>query len=415
MTARLASWDARPGRTILIGRAGAQAGLFAVTSASVLVLSDASFASLAVIANLVALAVVAPSGAFQQHLARAGLAHGGGRSGVRPVALLNASLTVIAALCATALVGATWWALLVVVGGAFLARAAWSVTVLAVQRRFGAAALTELGGGFAMVVLTIGLVVASAGPVWWGAAYAIGAGVALFVGRWWERRQPTADLRPPGFAELLRGAVPLLLIGVLAMAFNRADLFILERMAPSSETASYALAGRLVGPLLIALGSLNSSLYPLLLDASATPEDRRRLCHHYSRRLVIACALLVPVCVLGAWAAGLLSGRIGDLDIVAPVLLLSLAVVPYAATISWGYLLIAVGAERVWLLALTTGLVVDIVAVGLFAHDSAVACAVVWLVVQSLLWLGIRVMRAGTAWFDRSPQPLGSPVLGGAA
>jgi len=404
---RLAALDARPGRTILAGRAVAQAGLFAVAAAPVVVLSNVAFNQLTVVINVVALALVAPSGAFQQHLARVGVARDGVRTGLGFTLAVTLVLAAIATPAAMALTSAAWWVVLLVVGGVLAAVAGWTATVLAVRGRFGLAALVEAAGGLGMLGAAVVLLVIGAGLGWWAAVYALGGLIAVTIGLSSSRhafgRTTVGGAGRSSLATLVRGAIPLLVIGVLAMAYNRADLLILEQKAPVQETTAYALAGRVVGPLLIALGSLNNSLYPLLLEPDASAAQRQVLCRRYARRLVVVCLALVPLSVLAALVAGAVSQSVAELRIVGPVFVLALATVPFAATVPWGFFLSAIGAERVWMVALASCLTIDVIAVTWFAHDRALTCAIVWLVVQTLLWLGMRWVVASPRWRDRPP------------
>jgi O-antigen/teichoic acid export membrane protein len=192
------------------------------------------------------------------------------------------------------------------------------------------------------------------------------------------------------------------------MAYNRLDYLVLVRVALEVEAKAYAVAARLVGPVLIVLGSLNNSLYPQLLSVRGDEAAMRRLTRRYARRLTVGCILFVPLAVVAVIVLQHLSHAFERLDLVLPVLFLALAVVPFAGAVPLGYLLTAQTRERTWLLLLVVALIADVTAVAMFGR-SAVSCAVIWLVVQVGLWVAVELAVRRTvphqAGHAESPLP----------
>jgi O-antigen/teichoic acid export membrane protein len=378
---------------VFAGRAVSQAGIFVLSVAPVLVLATSAFNKFTVALTLSALFTIAPCLAFQQHLARVGLAHDGVRRGVWLTVLLGGVLAAVNALLGLALLGRSWWIVVVALGGLALGVSSWSATALAVRERFVSSAAVEASGGIAIVALTLILVAISSGVTWFAVVYVVGGVVAATVGRMLVGRTRPADgHHSPSAPKLVRGAVPLIVIGFLAMAYNRIDLLILNALGPENQTSAYAVSGRLVGPLLIALGSLNNSLYPQLLNRRDDPAAMRHLVGRYGSILSIISLAAVPCVTLIVLALGRISATIDDLDMVLPATLLALAVVPFALAVPYGFLLTATGDERWWMLVLAGGIGVDALAVATIAHTSATACALTWVLVQCGVLVAVRMV-----------------------
>ena len=185
---------------------------------------------------------------------------------------------------------------------------------------------------------------------------------------------------------VVRDARAMIAIGVLAMAFNRADYLVLAAVGSDLQAARYALAARVVGPVLIALGSLNNSLYVRQIHARDDPVALRQLTERASKRVGLLAIAVVPVSVFAVWVLGELSDALAARDLVAPTFVLALATVPYAFAIPYGFALNAQYRERTWLCILLVATIVDLVVVLIVGPRGAVPVALAWLAVQIGVW-----------------------------
>ena len=183
-------------------------------------------------------------------------------------------------------------------------------------------------------------------------------------------------------------------IGFVSIAFNRADYLVLTVVGTESEAARYAIATRIVGPVLIALGSLNNSLYVRQINLRDDSAAFVQLTRRTARRVGLLAMVVAPVALLAIVFMDYVSETFAARSLLLPALLLAVATIPYAFAISYGFALNAQGRERVWLMILSTATVVDLIAVGLVGHRGATATAALWLGTQFLVWVMVtRVWR----------------------
>lgn len=164
--------------------------------------------------------------------------------------------------------------------------------------------------------LKIALILSGAGVMaffWAALAESVLLAVALIVA--YARREP--DLfqwwpTVPRARQLMRGAWPLALSGAILMVQARIDQFMLAELAGDRELGYYSVALRLAEGLVFFSIILQSTLYPVLVQAHKTSrvEFQSHLMSFYRASFVLAMMVCVPVALLGPWLVHLLFGPV---------------------------------------------------------------------------------------------------------
>lgn len=377
----LARLGARPTSAVLAGRLVAQGGFFAFAVFPAFVLDDGAFNELTIAVTVVLLMVVAPVSALQLHLVRAEEAPAMVKQFVAASAALAVPLAIVAVALLQAFGGSSLGSALVAFGGIANVAVTAGSSCLARGGRFLASAATDASSGVLLGVTAFLLVLVDASSVVWALSYALAWVIAAAITMWYSFRAvstagaPRLDLR-------LSTAWPMVASGLLSQAFNRLDYLVLTVVAIEAESARYVLAARFVGPILIALGSLNNSLYVHQIER----RDRRDELVAVTNRVMVRTAAIalawVPLALLITLALNAASDSFAERSLIVPVALLSAAAVPFAVTIPWAFGLNAIGHERTWLAILGLATAGNVVSVALFATSGAVACAAIWLITQ---------------------------------
>jgi O-antigen/teichoic acid export membrane protein len=160
-----------------------------------------------------------------------------------------------------------------------------------------------------------------------------------------------------------------------------------------AEAARYAIATRVAGPVLIALGSLNNSLFVNQVAQGRDLSRIARITGPAARRLGAITVVITPLLVAGVLLLGMFSASIADRHLVVPTLLLLLACVPFAVAIPWGFAFNAVGEEPRWMQVLLFGIALNAVLVVAFGRWGATWTAAAWLVTQSAVLGATMVQR----------------------
>jgi O-antigen/teichoic acid export membrane protein len=380
-----------PGLTVLAGRAVAQAGFFAFTVGPALVLGDAEYNDLIVGVTVVMLAVIAPVAAFQQHLVRySGVVHNVRDARIKSLVLASvcAGIGTASALAFGTPIGVT---VLLAVGGLLSCIPSLIASLHALDGRFERSALADAGSGLLFVAAAVPLLITGAATIVWALAFAgvwAIAAIATSVGPLAVRSSGAGSSIGP-MRTVLLDARAMIAIGIVAMAFNRADYLALSVVGDASEVTRYAIATRVVGPILIALGSLNNSLYVQQIKVRDDPGALSAITRRTSRRVGTLAIIIVPFPVIAVLLLEGLSGTFASKSLVMPTLLLALATVPYAFAIPYGFALNATGHERSWLGIITVATVADLVAVLALGGGGASTTATLWLVTQACVWLAV--------------------------
>lgn len=390
--------------TVLLGRATAQAGFFAFAIGPSLVLSDPDYNDLIVGVTVVLLTVVAPVGAFQLHLARVPKILDQTRSALKKTLLLATSCSIGGFALISVLNGVSVTGALLVLGGVANIGPTFGSTIHALNEKFVVSALLDATSGILLTIATIVLVVVDAPLQAWATGYLgvwlVASGAATIGPLAISITQNAGSLG--GMVSVLRASAAMLSIGVVAMAFNRTDYLALTVVGTPDEAARYAIASRVVGPIYIALGSLNNSLYVRQIGARDDDGEIDRLTSTASRSVGLLALAFVPV-VAGAVAVlGVVSESFADRALVGPSVLLALATIPFAFAIPFGFGLAAKGRETKWLMVLLVATLVDLALVLAVTPHDAPTVAVLWLIVQ------IGVVIATRRVWNRSRAPASS-------
>jgi len=390
------------GLTVLAGRAVAQAGFFAFTIGPALVLGDVQYNDLIIGVTVMMLAVVAPVAAFQQHLIRYPDITRSVRSARSQSLVLAAGCAVIGTAIAIGFGTPASLTLFLALGGLVSCLPSLAASLHALEARFTRSAVCDAVSGVLFVAAVLPLLVTGASSTVWAATFAgvwMLAAAATSFGPLAITTSATESPLGP-MRQVLLDARAMIGIGVVAMAFNRADYLALSVVGVASQTTRYAIATRVVGPILIALGSLNNSLYVQQIKLRAESASLSALTERASRRVGTLAVLIVPVPVVGIAVLGLLSDTFASMSLILPTAILALATVPFAFAIPYGFGFNAIGRERTWLSIISVATVADLAAVLVIGHRGAVATASLWLITQLFVWLTVIQM-----W--RSPRAAG--------
>jgi O-antigen/teichoic acid export membrane protein len=370
--------DARPTAVVLVGRALSQLGLLIFIVLSSLTLTDGGFNALIVGITINAMLITAPCAALQMHFVRHDAPNLVGAS--RTIALLAVACAV-PALGLTFLIGGnhSWYPVLAA-GTVLTALPVYRTTQLAAESRFSESALLDSIFGLLLAAASA-IMLTTENPANWALAYAVASltYAVLIVFLFRIDRPPTGGERPRLWSSTW-AARALILLGIVSLAFNRIDYLVMTLVASDAEATRYALAGRVVGPVLLMLGSLNNSLYVRQIGL-AGPE-LRRLTSRVSRKMGLIALMLVPCIAIGIATIGLLVDGLGSRDLVGPSTLLALATVPFAFVVPYSFAMSARNLERIWLAILAVAVAIDAVAVAVVGSHGAVAVAAVWLAIQ---------------------------------
>lgn len=160
----------------------------------------------------------------------------------------------------------------------------------------------------------VALILGGAGvmPFFWAALAESALLAAALLLAYTRREQDLAQWRPSwGRArQLMSGAWPLALSGAILMVQARIDQFMLAELAGNRELGYYSVALRLAEGLVFFSIILQSTLYPVLVQARKVSfiEFHARLMSFYRASFVLALAVCVPVALLGPWLVQLLFG-----------------------------------------------------------------------------------------------------------
>lgn len=110
--------------------------------------------------------------------------------------------------------------------------------------------------------------------------------------------------------QLMSGAWPLALSGAILMVQARIDQFMLAELAGDRELGYYSVALRLAEGLVFFSIILQSTLYPVLVQArkASWGEFHAKLMSFYRASFVLALAVCLPVALFGPWLVNLLFG-----------------------------------------------------------------------------------------------------------
>jgi O-antigen/teichoic acid export membrane protein len=415
--ARLRGLRSDPVAVVLAGRLAAQFGVFLHVFVPLLVLGTDEANRLAFTATIAALAVIAPAVAVHMHFIRQDDRPDLARVGARVTVALGAVGTLAGGAVIAATVGLRSWAWIYLLGSVVAALVSWSASLLARRRRFVVSAAIEASSGVALSAAAVVGWWLFRTPWSWTLSYVVAwCAVALCAAVLVGRTPAGGDVDEVVSPELATPRVPaprgwrpaatMMAQGWVAMAFNRLDYLVLGSIGDPAQAVRYLAASRLVGPMLIALGSLNNSLYVRLIELRDRPAEALRVARRFGVRFAglagVAGALLTAAVAVASWRVD----SIGRLDVVVVVALLSVALVPYAAVIPVGFFLNAMGQERRWLLALALATLVDLVLVATFASSGATATALAWVATQATLFAIVAVVVRHGRGAPPHPTPL---------
>lgn len=386
-----------PGVRILGGRVVNQTGVLVALLAPSFTLADPAYADLLVAFTVTSIAVTAVLGSLQAALVRAGEGDPLFDRSVRVNATLGVVGVPLATLLTLAWLGSTSGPDVVLafaygLGALAAADIMLGASTLAASGHPTRSATVEaIAGGLLVATSVVLLVVDEARPWMWAVGFAAsmcGATAIRFTTGLHHR--PAAGAHPP-LVRLAWSAVSagrtFLAAGLVTAAFNRADFLVMSQVAEAAETSRYGIAVRFAGPLLVALGALNNSLYVRQVAVNhdvaavvATTVPTRRRVLRAAGAFIVGPLLLVVV-------ADLVLDDIARRELVLPVAILLVAGVVYAGSVPWGFALNATHHEAVWTTIVLAGLVVDLAAVVVVGDRGAVAVA--W------CWLGTQVVVAG--------------------
>ncbi len=383
-----------PAVIVLVGRAAAQAGIFCFTAGPSLVLSDSSYNELLIGITVMLLAVSAPVGAFQQHLIRTSSIRESSTDALAKSVALAVGCSFLGFGVLLLLTPIGMWMVFLVVASIASVVPPLGASLHALGGGYVRSAAIDAVSGVLLVCATIILVIVEASLAQFMSVYMVVwclAAVAAFVG---PIRFPLSNVRIPTarLADIARESWPMIAIGIMAMAFNRADYLVLTIVGSDAEASRYALASRLIGPILIALGSLNNSLYVRQINARDDTEVMRAITGNAARKVGFLAIAVAPMIVGAVALVGRVSESIGDRDLVPTTVLLVVAAIPYAYAIPYGFALNAAGRERTWLTILSVATFGDLLAVLVVGRHGASVTAAVWVVVQVLVCVAL--MRA---------------------
>jgi O-antigen/teichoic acid export membrane protein len=173
----------------------------------------------------------------------------------------------------------------------------------AAVQRMGGASAALIGQRLVTAVLAVAALVAGTGLVGLAAAYLAGSvvgTVAMVVAR--RRLGIRADLAgvsPATLRDLVRGTLPVGLLGLLAMALFRVDVVILEALRGDAEVAAYSAAYRLVETVLFIAWAMGRAVFPVMSAASEAAPVRRAA----EQAVAAVAAVYVPFAAVAALLA----------------------------------------------------------------------------------------------------------------
>ena len=159
-------------------------------------------------------------------------------------------------------------------------------------------------------------------------------------------RASLRDVHWTRIAPALRSSLAVGMIGLLVVFYESVDIIVLSKFSSTSDLAYYSAAQRLIWPLVMALSSVGSTLYPLA--ASFWPHDRSSFEHASQRALNLVLLLAVAAaCCTMASAESLMALLGKNLQPGSAALrILALLLVVKAVTATLGPVLYVVHAQR---------------------------------------------------------------------
>ena len=353
-----------------------------------LTLSNNAYNDLIIGVTIMLLAVIAPVGAFQQHLLRLETTPLAVADARRKSLVCSAFGGVVACVLTAVLTTPGWWLAGLTIGAIASSAPTLTASLHALTGSFRKSALLDATSGMFFVAITVPLVALHAAPGFWSVGFsAVWVTTAIISMTGPLAYRPIDHKQTVGrFLPVLRDARTLIAVGVAAAAFSRADYLALTMVANDSEAARYALASRVVGPVLIALGSLNNSLYVRQLQVRDDPGALRELTVRTSRRVGLLAVAVVPCSVAFVGLLGAASDSMEARQLLVPTFFLALATVPFAFALPFGFALHAQNRERVWLWILTAATFLNLLAILALGREGATAAAIVWLLTQVSVW-----------------------------
>lgn len=403
----------RPGFVIFAGRAVSQGGFLAFILGPALVLPDSEYSDLVVSSVVSLLVVVAPTIAFQLFLIRLASI----RTASRSALIRSLQLACIGALLGVALllllpIAADVWLLFMVGGGVLSVVPALASSLHAVDGNCGRSALVDAGSGVFFSIAAVGLVALSAPLVVWALGYALvwGLGCLISLVGPLSIRMTGSVTELGRIGPLLRRSSVLLTLGLVSMAFNRSDFLALSVVGTDTQAARYAVASRIVGPIMVAISSLNNSLYVRQLELRNSPAELKTITTKTAVVMATVALALVPLTLVTVRAIELVSDSFDSRDLLKPAILLALASVPYAFASPFGYALIARGLEARWLAILMLATIADLIAVLLLGGFGATIVSLLWVATQmGVLLLVLLVFRRSTRAVVADSTAVGPP------
>jgi O-antigen/teichoic acid export membrane protein len=252
---------------------------------------------------------------------------------------------------------------LVFYAGVLVYRVAFKAHLL-LEREVVAEALS-VAAMIAMVLVTVRM---GGGLVVLVACHAASRAIFLALCMAFGRRDAVLSVRGVRAADMRWGAgisMTVGLIGLLVALYEMVDLVLLSKLATTAELGYYSAAQRLVWPILLALGSIGGTLYPVA--ARYWPGDRVRFAEACQRGLDVV-AVLAGVALSSILAAAeFYLGLLGPALVAgAPALrLLSLLVFVKAISSTLGPVLFVVHAQRQTLFFIAVAIAMRIAAIAL--------------------------------------------------
>ena len=245
---------------------------------------------------------------------------------------------------------------------------------------------TRLDLGFYAVVATL--------PA---AALVAGASAFALSRRFWRvnLRRGWRDAAP-----LVKSALPLGLVTILGLLHFKVDSLMLSVMRPAEDLGVYTIAYRFLEQALILPGLLMVAVFPLLVRAvqNRSPDGKAILGRAVSLLLVVAVPLTLVLLVFAGPLVRLVAGEDFE-SAIAPLRILSLAIVPAFVNAPLALLLVALDRRRDLVTASITGLALN-VGMNLWAIPAyGYTGAAVTTVVSEFVGVAL------VAWFARRAYP----------
>jgi O-antigen/teichoic acid export membrane protein len=397
---RARSLAARPSMRVLGGRAVYQFGQFVFLVAPRTVMTAAEYERFTLLFVIPSIVVVALLIALHAAMLRGGERYYGRTRPYLCAGALAVPLVVLSILITVFQrdVGRSDVAAVFVFAGAsgLTADLLLSASLLARAGRFARSAVVEAVAGTLLVVVTMVLVLADVSSLTgWALGYLVVSSAGALVGRTATRTggfgtQPAQLSR---IGEVVWEARGLLLGGLIASMFNRADFVVMSWVASSAEASTYALATRFAGPVLVGLGALNNTLYMHQLAARGNNAGIARITARATHRVFAAAAAVCLAAALVIAAAGVIIDSETFHATIAPSIVLLAAAALFATSVPWGFAMNAAGRESTWNTLLVGAIAFDLLGVLIIGRRGALEVALCWLATQAVLIALVVVAR----------------------